>query len=77
MRQNLADLMASMRQMTESLLHRYIRTGEALMLDGELTGPVTVEGWGKYAAVRVGAGAIRRDGIRRDERGRWFYRFDE
>lgn len=66
-----------MKPILDLLLHRYIRTGEALLLDGRETNPVTVEGWGKYAAVRVGDGVIRRDGIRKDAGGRWLYRFDE
>lgn len=61
--------------------HRYIRSGDTLSLylssGGFISCNVTVEGWGKYAAVRVGQGAIRRDQIRKDKNGHWFYRYDE
>jgi hypothetical protein len=64
------------------LPQRYIRTGDTITLyGGGRAGPsshrVTVEGWGKYAAVRVGIAAIRRDVIRRDESGNWFYRYED
>lgn len=70
-----------MRTLLDLLLHRYIRTGDTVFLysaDGSMRGQyrVTVEGWGKYAAVRVGIGAIRRDCIRW-KGGRWSYQYGE
>lgn len=64
-------------------LHRYIRTGESLTLysvecpTGAICERVRVQGLGKYAAVLLNVGAIRRDQIRRDRNGHWFYRYEE
>ena len=70
-------------ELLDLLLHRYIRTGEALTLysadcpGGAICQHVKVQGFGKYAAVLLNVGAIRRDGIKRDENGMWFYRYVE
>ena len=72
--------------LVDYLQHRYIRKGEELRLEpGNENVIVTeIEGFGKYAAVRYGRrkgssypGAIRRDGIRRDKNGKWFYVFGD
>lgn len=62
------------------LFHTHIRSGEDLYLYDSYRSlaavkeKVEVEGWGKYAAVRLrNGGAIRRDLIKRDIDGRWFY----
>lgn len=74
-------------ELIDLMCHRYIRSGEELLQYGpESPYPsrclVTVEGFGAYAAVRLGyphpgPGAIRRDCIQRDATGQWFYRWDE
>lgn len=64
--------------------HRYIRAGETLLeydyndTKGIASKVLRIEGWGKYAAVMLDpVGAIRRDQIRKDENGNWFYRYDD
>lgn len=66
------------------LMHRYIRAGETLIEYGgrsHKSGPTTVlriDGWGKYATVILDpVGAIRRDLIKKDENGNWYYRYDD
>lgn len=63
------------------LMHRYIRTGEPLLIyrgdHQPICQSVKVEGWGKYAAVLLNVGAIRRDQIRKDALGNWFYRYSD
>jgi hypothetical protein len=69
-------------EIADLLRHRYIRTGETLILsDWQMNVSkvcIRVEGWGRFAAVLIPCGgAVRRDGIRRDADGNWFYRFVE
>lgn len=67
------------------LTHRYIRAGETVIeyqhspdSKGMKTKVLRIEGFGKYAAVKLDpVGAIRRDLITKDENGNWFYRYDE
>lgn len=67
----------------ELATHKYIRSGESLTTyygnDSKaygITKNVKVEGWGKYAAVKLNTGYIRRDLIKKDENGNWFYRYE-
>lgn len=70
------------KELLDVALHRYIWSGEALTTqygDDPKTRAVCqhvrIQGLGKYAAVLLSVGAIRRDGIRKDEDGNWFYRY--
>lgn len=72
------------KELFDVALHRYIWAGEALTTqygDDPKTRAVCqhvrIEGWGAYAAVLLGVGAIRRDVIRKDENGNWFYRYGD
>jgi hypothetical protein len=72
------------KELFDVALHRYIWTGEALtMQHGDdpktqtICQHVRIDGWGAYAAVLLNVGAIRRDQIRKDENGNWFYRYGD
>lgn len=68
-------------EIIDLLLHRYIRSGESVLLyspgkDGCDERVVKVEGWGKYAAVKIGLGYIRRDCIRK-KGPNWVYHYED
>lgn len=65
----------------DAMRHRYIRTGELITLKRSGTIPkrrkVVVHGVGRYAVVRIeNYGSVRRDLIRKDAAGKWFYKYD-
>jgi hypothetical protein len=64
-------------------LHRYVRNGERVFVyndNDEIAdvGPAQFPGYSRYAPVRIGKSAlvIRRDGITKDDMGRWFYKLE-
>lgn len=72
------------KELYDVALHRFIWAGDTLTTqDGDdpstrtVFQNVKVEGVGAYAAVRVGRGAIRRDGIRWKADDGWFYRYSD
>lgn len=68
-------------EILDLILHRYIRTGESVLLywpdkEGFEERIVRVDGWGAYAPVKIGVGYIRRDCIRK-EGPNWVYHYED
>jgi hypothetical protein len=63
--------------------HRYVRNGERVFVydyNDEIAdvGPAQFSGFSRYAPVKIGKSTlvIRRDGIIKDDMGRWFYKLE-